>query len=152
MTVRLRNFKATEFPEPLEYADPVLLTNLDDFRDFARFPVYPSPVPGGLARFDLGHDDSQHYAVGRLSTAVDFFCYADPFEAWAKLIKCKLFNRVGIYFDTFYKHRKWIMFHADTKDHPLMWYRVDKKYYYSTDPNFYNGLFKNFFLNRENRR
>ena len=116
----LRHFTQKEFPEPLEHADPILIKNLDKLRDKMRSEIYPSPVPGALARFDFGASDSEHYAVNRLSTAIDFFCNADPFEAWVKIIKSKLFTRVGVYFDTFYKNRKWVMFHCDLKKQDLL--------------------------------
>jgi len=148
----MKNFTEKEFPEDLKYAHPKLLKNIDSLRDFMQVPIYPSPVPGALARFDIGADTSQHYAVKRLSTALDFFCNADPFEAWTKIIQSGLFPRVGIYFDTFYKNRKWVMFHGDLKNKGLLWFRHKKKYYYSTYPMFYHKLFKYLFLYRENRK
>jgi len=148
----MKNFKPEEFSEDIKHADPKLLINLDNLRDIIGAEVYPSPAKGALARFDFGSESSQHYAVDRLSTAIDFFCNSDPFEAWVKIIKSNLFTRVGIYFDTYFNNRKWVMFHVDLKDQSLMWTRNDKKYCYSSNNGFYNNLFKLFFLNRENMK
>lgn len=145
----MKYFKASEFPEKLSLADPVLIENLIRLREYLNRPMFPSPVPGALARTDDGASESEHYAVGRLSRAVDFFCDMDPFEAYVKIVQSGLFPRIGIYFDTWFKHQKWVMFHVDLKPKPLLWFRNDKKYFYSAEPLFFKNLFKNFFLNME---
>jgi len=138
----IRNFKLLEFPEdPRKYAEPQLIYNLDDLRDFLDASIFPSPVSGALARFDLGAKDSQHYAVNRKSTAIDIFCDCDPFEAFTKILFSSYFCRIGIYFDTFYNKRKRVMFHVDLKPQSLLWYRDKDGYYYSTQKDFYNKLF-----------
>ena len=148
----MKNFNPKEFPEDIKFADPLLLNNLDQLCDFMRVAIYPSPVTGALARFDFSASDSQHYAKDRLSKAIDFFCNTDPFEAWVKILKSNLFPRFGIYFDTKFQDKKWVMFHVDLKPQDLLWFRHEKKYCSSTNPAFYHKLFKYFFLNRENRK
>ena len=138
-------FKPSEFSEDIKHADPELLNDMDKLRAFARVKIYPSPVPGALARFDIGTSDSRHYAVNRKSDALDFFTSGDPFEVFTKIIQSGLFKRVGVYFDTYFKGRKEVMFHVDEKDQHLLWSRVDKKYLYSNNPVFYRNLFKQFF-------
>ncbi len=130
----LRNFKEREFPESSVHAEPKLLYKLDDFRDYLNHPIYPSPVPGALARFDTV--TSQHSAVDRKSSAIDFFCACDPFEVFIKLLESKLFKRIGIYFDTFFMGEPHVMFHVDLKHQDLMWFR-DGGYYYNTQDRFY---------------
>jgi len=145
----MKYFQPQEFPEDLKFADPELLLRMDELRGFIKIPIHPSPVPGALARFDAGASDSEHYAVNRKSRAVDFFCEADPFEAFTKILHSGLFHRVGVYFDTYYKNRKWVMFHVDLKETPLIWFRHDKKYSYDGGPLFHHSLFKQLFLNKE---
>lgn len=136
----MKYFKPKEFSEDIKYADSKLLKNLDRLREYLGTPVYPSPVPGALARFDLGAKRSQHYAVKRLSTAIDFFVKGDPFEVYIKILKSGLFPRIGVYFDTFYKNRKHVMFHCDLKDQNLLWLRDKHGYTYSTQSDFYIQL------------
>lgn len=145
----MKYFKPEEFPDDIALAEPELFDRLDRLREYLNYPIYPSPVSGALARTDLGARSSQHYAVGRKSTAIDFFTDAEPFEAFVKICKSGLFPRVGIYFDTFFRHKKWVMFHVDLKDQNLMWFRNDKQYTYSTANRFYFYLFKFLFLNME---
>ena len=145
----MKYFKPSEFPESIEHADPELLGRLDLLRGYAGFPIYPSPIPGALARFDIGKQTSQHYAVDRKSTAVDIFCGADPFEAFVKICRSGIFPRIGIYFDTWFRHRKWVMFHIDLLDEDLLWFRNGGQYTYSTHHRFYHYLFKFLFLNME---
>jgi len=137
----MRYFKNSEFPEdPDKYAADSLLFNLDRLRAYMGVPVYPSPAKGALARFDEKSKDSQHYAVGRLSTACDIFIDCNPFEAYIKILKSRLFKRIGIYFDTHYKSKPWVMFHVDLKDQDLMWIRNNGKYIYSYTKDFYSEL------------
>ena len=145
----MKYFKPSEFPESISHADPELLTKLDQLRDYVGFPIYPSPVPGALARFDIGKKASQHYAVDRKSTAVDIFCHGEPFESFVKICKSGLFKRIGIYFDTWFRGRKWVMFHIDLLDKDLTWFRNDGEYTYSNQIRFYDELFKFLFLNMD---
>ncbi len=151
---KIKNYTLSEFSEnPIKYAHSQLILNLDGLRDFIECVIFPSPVPGALARFDSEAKDSQHYAKFRLSTAIDIFIDCDPFRAWNKILYSKLFNRAGIYFDTYYKNKKWVMFHVDLKDQDLLWFR-DKNdpelqstegYYYSYKKDFYSKLLKKFY-------
>ena len=145
----MKYFKPSEFPESLSLADPVLLEKFVSLREFLNKPIYPSPAPGALARTDDGASESEHYAVGRLSEAIDFFCDMDPFEAYIKILQSGLFPRMGVYFDTWFKHQKHVMFHVDLKPKPLLWFRDKGKYSYSTEPLFFKTIFKNFFLGME---
>jgi len=75
-------FIPIEFPEdPDEHAEPQLIMNLDEYRRQLGCRVHPSPVKGALARFD-GSTTTQHYAVGRRSTATDVFPEGSILEAW----------------------------------------------------------------------
>lgn len=142
--MNLKNFSIDEFSEdPIKYADEDLINNLDKLRDFIGKPIYPSPVKGALARFD-GSKKSQHYAINRKSTAIDIFVDCSPFEAFIKILQSKLFNRVGIYFDTYYNNKNHVMFHVDLKDQNLIWLRDNYKYSYSYEKNFYKELLEKF--------
>lgn len=143
----MKNFKPDEFPDDITLADPELLDRLDRLRDFMGSAIYPSPVPGALARTDLGAKSSQHYAVGRKSTAVDIFCAGEPFEAFIKILQSGLFQRVGVYFDTWFRGRRHVMFHIDLKPEKLLWFRNDGAYTYSHAARFHHYLFKFLFLN-----
>jgi len=94
----MKYFQPQEFPEDLKFADPELLLRMDELRGFIKIPIHPSPVPGALARFDAGASDSEHYAVNRKSRAVDFFCEADPFEAFTKILHCIPDCSIGLAF------------------------------------------------------
>lgn len=137
----MRNFKEKEFPSgEFNFAHPILLEKLDDLRDFIGYPIYPSPVKNALARFD-GRKSSQHYVGdGKLSKAIDVFVNCNSFEVFIKILLSRHFKRIGVYFDTFYKNKKWVMFHLDLKDQNLVWYRDKYGYVYSTQENFYHKL------------
>lgn len=136
----MKNFSPKEFSENIKFARSDLLQNLDLLRDFLGFAVYPSPVQGALARFDIKSKDSQHYAEYKLSTAIDVFINCDPFKAYCKILQSKLFRRIGVYFDTRYKNKPWVMFHIDLKDQELSWYRDKDGYCYSYEKDFYSKL------------
>ncbi len=137
---KINNFTKDEFSEDIKYAHTDLLQNLDLLRDFVGCAIFPSPVQGALARFDQKSKDSQHYAKNRLSTAIDVFVNTDPFEAYCKILYSKLFRRVGVYFDTKYRNKPWVMFHLDLKDQDLLWYRDEFGYCYSSERDFYSKL------------
>lgn len=139
--VKIKNFSINEFPEdPVKFADPKLIINLDRLREFIGSAINISPVKGALARFDINAKNSQHYAVGRKSTAIDIFIDCDPFEAFVKILQSKLFNRAGFYPNWKYKDKITGGFHLDLKDQNLMWYRDNGEYYYSYQKNFYSNL------------
>lgn len=126
-------FHHDEFSEdPDLYADPSLIYMLDDFRTLLNSAIYPSPAKGALARFD-GNPDSRHYAVDRKSDAVDIFVDSDIRHAWLLSMTSGQWGGVGVYFDTYYRDRKWPMLHLDLR--PLTslsgityWFR-DGQYY-----------------------
>ena len=94
---KIDRFKASEFPSrhEINLTDPQLFHTLDAYAKELGAPVYPSPAKGALAR-TYGSKTSRHYAVGRLSTAVDFFPDCDPLKAF--LIALMFFGGVGVYF------------------------------------------------------
>ena len=152
------NFNKKEFSEdPDLYADESLIYSLDSFRNQTKKPIYPSPIKGALARFD-GSETSQHFAIKRKSTAIDFFCEGFQMEVFLLLYKSALFTGIGMYLDTTGPDGKaWIMFHADirkSKQTVALFWIVKKeydpikdalinKYYYPQYKNEYWSLLKN---------
>jgi truncated hemoglobin YjbI len=94
----IKYFKPSEFPEdPDTYADPALILLLDNFREIYKHPLTPSPAKGALARLD-GAPTSRHYAVGRLSDAVDVFPKGDVSEAWLLAVEMEeWWGGIGLY-------------------------------------------------------
>jgi len=138
---KINNFSVSEFPEdPVKHAEPKLILRLDQLRDLIGKPIYPSPVKGALARFS-GRNTSRHYALNRLSDACDVFIEGDKFETYTKILRSNLFPRMGLYFDTQYRNKPWMMLHLDLKPEPLLWYR-DITYHYEQEENFYTNLYK----------
>ena len=119
---KIDHFKASEFPseEEINLTDLRVFRILDDYISDLGYPIYPSKTKGSLAR-KYGEQTSRHYVIGKLSTAVDFFPDCNPLQAWI----CALhhFAGVGVYFDTNYKHRKWIMLHGDLRTGQKLWRR-----------------------------
>ena len=138
----MKNFNPEEFSERLQYASPLLLEKLDLFRDYIRKVINPSKAKGALARFE-GSATSQHYAVGRLSTAVDVFVDAPPAWVFYKALEFG-WNGVGVYFDTHNNEgKKQIMFHFDTRVVNTSWYRNENKYHWVThNPEELDKLFR----------
>ncbi len=114
-----------EFSEdPNKYADPELMYALGALRELLGNRMFPSPVPGALAR-DYGSKTSQHYAIGRKSTASDQFIEGVPFEIYSKILHSGLFTGIGIYLDTAGPDVKpWVMFHLDIRKrvYPWIWF------------------------------
>jgi len=133
MYPNLDRFKRREFPseKELKLTDPKILTTLDDYAKRLQAPVHPSTAKGALAR-TTGSANSRHYAVNRLSTAVDFFPDCDICKAWA--IAINYFGGVGVYFDTHYRHNPKIMIHGDLRQIPTFWYRSRNIYYSIKNP------------------
>jgi|GEM_PF-2560627 len=134
------DFKPSEFAEnPDKFADPQLIYGLQDYRNLLGRKVFPSPVPGALARSDK---DSQHFynlESGIRSRAGDVFVEGCPAEAWQIAVTSQLWGGVGLYLDTKYKGKKWPMLHLDlrslgenhSKEMVLLWIRTKKgKYRY----------------------
>jgi len=129
----LRYFSPSEFSEDISHASPALLESLDELRGLYGDKIYPSPVPGALARFEVADQDSQHYAgEGHKSKAVDWFPGGSVQKAWLMAVSCGKFGGIGVYFDTHYEGRKWPMLHTDLRDRTpaLLWYRMNGRYYY----------------------
>ena len=120
-----------KFPEgELNLACPELIYQLNTFRKVLGRPIYPSPVKGALAR-QSGSENSRHYAVNRLSDAIDVFCTGDPFHTWITAITSKLWGGIGIYPFTRFQGREWVMFHLDMRPGMTLWVRDrDGAYYY----------------------
>lgn len=130
----IKHFSAKEFvgrEEEVKAANQTLFNYLDRLRDLIGEPIYPSPVKGALARFE-GDIHTQHYAVDRLSTAIDIFVAGDQYRNYRIITGCGLFTGVGIYFDTFYNNTSWPMFHVDLRPEQWtkLWMREDGNYIY----------------------
>ena len=119
---KIDHFKLSEFPseEEINLTDQRLFWTLDAYREDLGYIIHPSKAKGALAR-KYGDSKSRHYAIGKLSTAIDFFPDCSPLQAWI----CALhhFAGVGVYFDTHYKNRKWIMLHGDLRTGQRLWRR-----------------------------
>ena len=120
-------FSESEFPENPIYAEPELIYQLDFVRNRLNQRMFPSPIKGGLARFS-GSSTTQHYAIGRKSTAIDVFCEGYPIINIISIIQIHVFNGIGIYLDTTGPDGlPWIMFHLDLRktpfsvNQPLIW-------------------------------
>jgi len=125
----INHFTPEEFSEdPDRFADPKLIIKLNIFRGLLGIPVYPSPVPGALARFD-GDPESRHYAVGRQSDAVDVFCNCGIFRAWTAALHSGLWGGIGVYFDTKFRGGEWPMLHLDCRSKHVLWYREEHRYF-----------------------
>jgi hypothetical protein len=128
------DFSPEEFPEdPNAYASEYLLATLQSARSALKVPIYPSPAPGALARFD--RTTSMHFCDPdkyEYSKAVDFFVAGNPVDAFYKLVMSRTFYRIGVYFDTRYRGQNWVMFHGDNGYSNLtrLWFRDKGKYYY----------------------
>lgn len=138
-------FTEKEFSEdPNVYAEPFLIYSLDKFRELLKAPIYPSPVPGALARFDKGAEYSRHFAVERKSTAIDIFCKIPIFQAWSIAIQSNLWGGIGVYFDTYYCNKPWCMLHLDQRKTDSLWFRSNKKYFGSNKKGFWATFGMNF--------
>src|SRR5690554_5791004 len=110
---KVNNFKPSEFPEGvLDKLDASIICKLDAFREVLKCAVNPSPVASGFIR-EGGSETSRHYAVNRLSDAVDVFPSCDVFYAFVVAVQFG-FTGIGIYFDTYYKGNPRPMLHLDT--------------------------------------
>lgn len=146
-------FNPDEFPpDEAHYAQADLILELNRMRNVLGVPIYPSPVRGALARNEGA--TSRHYAVGRLSDAIDFFVDAPPLHVFYTLLRKSKFGGIGVYFDTKYRSRPHIMFHGDLRDEHVLWLRHElpsgKTQYVTLKPGrpktFWNVLARNFNL------
>lgn len=96
-----RWFTASEWPDPniLSLVHARVLQNLDTLRDRYGEPIHPSQHPDGWAR-QRGSVTSQHYAVGRLSTAADVFPAGDVLACWLEALRMPEWGGIGLYLDT----------------------------------------------------
>ncbi len=125
----VRNFNpnSDDFSEdPNKYAEPQLIYDLDHYRNLLGVPVFVSPVPGALARFD-GSVNSRHFARDRKSDAIDIFPSGDMRRAWLIATTCGLFGGVGLYPYTKYRAKKWPMLHVDKRkvENTVIWVRKE---------------------------
>lgn len=143
----IKFFSPDEFPKGESgYIDEGAIKRYVSARKITRVPWWPSKVPGATARFD-GSETSRHFAVGRLSDALDFFPGKEVDLPWFIFQLCSsgLFGGIGVYFDTKgFEMSSDIMFHVDCRPcimgFPLLWYRDNQKYYYVTNPKSFKGL------------
>jgi len=134
----LKRFKAKEFPSQKEInmTDPRLFRTLDEYAIDLGYPIHPSKAKGALAR-DYGSSGSRHYAVGKLSTACDFFPNCSIIRAF--FMALHYFGGVGLYFDTHFRKRQWQMIHADLRQRQKIWWRKDGAYHtVNTNADYWN--------------
>lgn len=153
----ISNFKKSEFPcDPDKFVSPQIIHNLQYLRDIINEPIFPSPAPGALARTDEASKKSAHYSnpsQGIYSIAIDVFIQGYVFSNFYQIINSRLFERVGIYFDTIYFNQVWPMFHLDLrieKKPTSLWYRDEHEYHFPLVEGFsflvkkfneYNGIY-----------
>lgn len=130
------NFSVNEFSEdPDKYASPRILDALQCARTELGVSIYPSPAPGALARFDDRSYRSMHYCnlyKGIQAKAVDFFVEGNPVDVFHKLVMSHAFRRIGVYFDTHFAGKSWVMFHGDLDytNPTKLWYRDTAGHYH----------------------
>lgn len=127
---QIENFKKSEFPAGiLRQTSGELIEQLAKYRTHLGKALYPSPDPEGWVRM-TGSEESQHYAVGRRSTAGDVFLSSSQDARYAFTLACQYFNGVGIYYDTKLNGQPRIMLHLDLRDTPTVWCRHHGEYLY----------------------
>ena len=121
-------FNVKNFPsqQEVDRTDPQLFKIFNDYSIDLGYNIYPNNAKGSLAR-DYGDSNSRHYAIGRLSTAIDFFPDCSILRAFFTALR--YFGGVGLYVDTCFRKRKWVMLHCDLRDYQKIWYRQEGKYY-----------------------
>ena len=127
---RVEDFDRSEFPRGiLKNMSADFMEQLFAFRKRLNAALIPSPLQEGWVRMD-GSPGSQHYAVGRLSTAGDVFLAEGADARYAFTLACQFFNGVGIYYDTHINGKPRIMLHLDTREVPTVWCRHQGEYLY----------------------
>ena len=97
----IRNFSVNEFPrDALKRTEAKVLETLQMLRSKWDNYIFPSMHPLGWARTDKKYSYSEHYAIGRLSTAGDFFPAGNVFQFWLMCQSFPEIGEIGIYFDT----------------------------------------------------
>lgn len=150
------------FPElvsyeiPLHLMDAQVILNLQELRNIFGRPIIPSPVKAGWARTH-GSTTSQHYAVGRLSTAGDIFPEVGHcLSCWLVAQQIPEIKGLGLYLDTKGINGKfWPMLHFDIRntDKRVFWIRDNGNYYTlgRHDTNFWQGIAKLIEIDKEFR-
>ncbi len=97
---KIRYFTPAEFGgnENLKHIDPRIIHALDDMRHRLGKPIRISPAPGALFRL-TGSKNSRHYAVGRLSDAIDIFPESSLREAYNAAVEVSAIGGIGVYPD-----------------------------------------------------
>jgi len=131
---RSGNFTASEWPDVnvLALVDARVLQNLDTLRDRHGQAIHPSRHPDGWARAS-GSVTSQHYAVGRLSTAADVFPAGDVLSCWLQALAMPVWGGIGLYLDTrLHSLQPGAMMHLDIRTGPRkLWIRNEVGEYIS---------------------
>ena len=70
---QIQYFTESEYRGEIDDVDPRLVYAADRWRGFLGVPACVTPVKGGIARKGDDSKTSQHYAVGRKSTATDYY-------------------------------------------------------------------------------
>ncbi len=149
--VDMQNFSHKEIPqEKASFISKSILINIQKYRYLLGCPFSISMNSDALIRYD-GNEKSEHYVkvengnIIKRSTAIDGYPSCDIFKAWTIALSFNLFGGVGVYFDTTNNHGvQQPMLHLDLREKPLIWCRIDKKYYYPhTHKNFYSLLMYN---------
>lgn len=122
-------FHPDEWPEgTLDRMDATVMTKaIWPLRALANIPMWPSKLVAGHVRTS-GSTKSQHYAVGRLSTATDMHVssLANMLKVMEAAETISDIGGIGIYFDT-----NTPMLHLDVRSKRLTWLRTkDGKYVY----------------------
>ena len=144
----IKKFTPEEFSEdPTIYSKPQTIYDLDTLRFLLGYSINPSKAKGAVARFS-GDTLTRHYAFGRKSDALDIFCNCTPSYTFNIILVSRLFNGIGVYFDTNNNQGEiQVMFHIDQRPLkinglPTIWYRDNNGYHYPGDvpEKFYNEL------------
>jgi uncharacterized protein YcbK (DUF882 family) len=94
------HFSKSEFHGESEFVDSRVIYALDELRKQLGKPIIISPVKGSVARFDDGSKTSQHYAVGRKSTAVDvLFPESSLHDVFVTASTITVIGGIGLYPD-----------------------------------------------------
>lgn len=141
------------FPEIIDYEIPLnlidarVILNLQKLRNIFGKPIVPTRVKAGWARID-GSRTSQHYALGRLSTAGDIFPELGYcMSCWLATQQIPEIKGIGLYLDTNGIDGKfWPMMHFDLRktEKRVFWIRDKGKYYTlgRNDAEFWQGISK----------
>ncbi len=126
------------FPElsaiDLSLTDARTILTLQAIRTQGGFPIFPGLLQANWGR-TRGSETSEHFAVGRLSTAGDVFPQrGHVMRFWTLCQGQELAGGIGLYLDTRRNGQPWLMVHFDLRPRPrLMWVRDEAgNYWYDT--------------------